>query len=347
MNENSSKQILVVDDEKLITDVLSNILIEQGYMCQTTIDPFAALDMIKAEPYALVLCDIRMPKLNGIELMKKVKETKPDIDFIMVTAVGTADMAIKAIRMGAHDYITKPFDAEEIIASVNNAFKNREKREISSTVHNMMGLGTLIAQPTDKSINSLASALAQSLHIVAKLFGVDKEYSRMVIEHSRQVAISAGNVAEKMKLPLEERGQIVSAALLHDIGKMGMPPLLLTTPYDNLNLQDKRMYETHPVRGEAIVEPFKPLSKAALFIKHHHEKYGGSGYPDGLKGENIPIGSRIIAIADAHERNKYLSQQGEEPHIRDDTGELFDPKVVKLFFKYNIKKQEEERGYEK
>ena len=129
MTENNSKQILVVDDEELITDVLLRILIEQGYTCKGTTDPCVALDMIGSEPYDLVLCDIRMPELNGVELMKKAKEIKPDIDFIMVTAVGIVDMAIKAIRAGACDYITKPFDTEEIIARVDNALRSRENAQ--------------------------------------------------------------------------------------------------------------------------------------------------------------------------------------------------------------------------
>jgi len=331
MREDGNKQILVVDDEELITDVLSKILMEQGYTCKTTIDPFTALDMIKAEPYALVLSDIRMPGMNGMELMKKAKDINPDINFIMVTAVGTADTAIKALRMGARDYITKPFDIEEIITRVNNALRSDEGGEIEPEIQ--------ITQPINGEINGSTWDFAQSLQIVAKLVGTDKAYSKMVIEHSKRVAVSAVNVAKNMKLPPEERIIIASAALLHDIGKIGMPSSLLTTPYNNLSIRDKQIYDTHPMRGEAIVRPVKSLRTVAPLIKHHHEEYSGSGYPDGLKGENIPLGSRIIAVANACDRDRYLRQQGEEyfkaePHIRDDEGKLFDPEIVEQFSKY-------------
>jgi len=340
VSEYNNKQILVVDDEELVTDVLSEILKENGYKCDRTIDPFAALDMIKAEPYALVLSDIRMPQMNGIELMKKAKEINPDIDFIMVTAVGTADTAIKALRMGASDYITKPFDMDEIIASVDSALKNREESKIKDEIQ--------ITQPTNEEMNSPAWHFAQSLQIVAKLVGSDEAYSKMVIEHSKRVAASAVNVAKKMKLSSDERMQIASAAILHDIGKIGMPSSLLTTPYNSLGIREKQLYNTHPIRGEGIVKPIKALETVGAFIRHHHEKYGGGGYPDGLKGDKIPIGSRIIAIADAYDRNKHLRLQGEEyfeqkatPHIKDDTGKLFDPKIVGQFLSY-LKELEED-----
>jgi len=342
MREDDSKQILVVDDEELVTDILSQILIEEGYMCKRTMDPFAALDMIKAEPYALVLSDIRMPGMNGIELMEKAKEISPDIDFIMVTAVVNTDTAIKAVRMGARDYITKPFDMDEIIARVNNVFGGSEEGEIESEIQT--------TQPANGEADGLAWHFAQSLQIVAKLVGTDEAYSKIVIEHSKRVAISAVNVAKKMKLPSEERIIIASAALLHDIGKMGMPPALITTPYNNLSIRDKQIYDTHPMRGAAIVKPIKSLGAVEASIRHHHEKYGGSGYPDGLKGEKIPMGSRVIAVADAYDRDKYLSQQGEEyfeqkaePHIRSDTDKLFDPEIVEQFLKY-LEEREEEIG---
>ena len=333
MSEYSDKQILVVDDEEVVTEMLSEILTENGYKCDRTIDPFAALDMIEAEPYVLVLSDIRMPGMNGLELMKKAQKINTDIDFIMITAVGNADTAIRAFRMGVCDYITKPFDVDEIIASVNKAFKNRESSEIEEEIQ--------ITQPINGDMDAPARHFAQSLQVVAELVGAGKGYSKMVIEHSKRVAVSAVDVARNMGRTPRECAQIVSAALLHDIGKIGMPDSLLTTPYNNLNSRDKQIYNAHPVRGEIIVKPIEALTTAALFILHHHEKYGGGGYPDGLREQRIPIGSRIIAVADAYDRDKYLRLQGEKyfkqkaaTHIGDDTERLFDPEVVEQFLKY-------------
>lgn len=348
MSEHRNKPILVVDDEEAITDMLSKILMAHGYTCKTTNNPFTALDMIKAEPFACVLSDIRMPEMNGFELMKKAKEIKPDIDFIMISVVGTSEAAIKAVKMGACDYISKPFDMEEIIASVNNALKSREEREIEDEIQ--------ITRTVSVEMNGSAWEFAQSLHIVATLVETGEAYSRMVVEHSRRVTVSAVNVAKKMKLSSDERRQIASAATLHDIGKIGMPDALLTTPYNSLSIQNKQLYNTHGIRGEDIVRPIKSLVTAASFIRHHHEKYGGGGYPDGLKGEKIPLGSRIIAVADAYDRYKDLLQQTKgallaeeeaKSYIKKGSGELFDPKVVKPFLAYLDEHEQDEEFLKK
>jgi len=354
-----------------------------------TIDPSAALDMIKAEPYALVLSDVKMPKLSGIELMKKAREIDPSLHFIIITAVDSASTAIKAVKMGAYDYIIKPFDIEEIIESVNNAIRDREKKEtppaiqtiandfnaegkseekreietaiqvlasengtIGSNGERRMEPDIRIEQPIHEIINGLAQDFAQSYQIATEFFGTDRKvYSEMVIEHSERVEFLAVNVAKRMKLPPGLRAQIAAAAFLHDIGKIGMA-VPAVNPNNYLSKQDKQIYEKHSTRGEALVEPMKFLRTASWFIRHHHEKYGGGGYPDGLKGEKIPIGSRIIAVADAYDRFKNLLQQGEEDsekkaraYISKGSGKLFDPTVVKRFLTYLDELDEENSGF--
>jgi len=367
MREDNNKQILVVDDEEVVTDVLSGILTEYGYTCKITTDPSTALEMIKIFPFACVLSDIRMLELSGIELMEKAKEINPDIDFIMVTALDNVNTAVKAIKMGACDYIVKPFDAQEILASVNNVIRSREERETESekpTIANANNAeirrreiedamqifastsnAAIISkdekyeiQTVRELINGLARNLTQSFQIVAEICGTDeKVYSKMVVEHSERVEFFAINVAKRVSMPHGLRNMIAAAALLHDIGKIGMV-VPTATPDNCLSKQDKQIYKAHPMHGAALVEPIKYLRTASWFIRHHHEKYGGGGYPDGLKGNEIPIGSRIIAVADAYDRYKYLRQQDEEyseektrAHIRKGSGELFDPAVVKHF----------------
>jgi len=328
-----------------------------------TTDPSAALDMIKSEPYVLVLSDIKMPGLSGIELMKKVKKIDPDIEFIMVTAVNDTNIAIKAIKMGACDFIIKPFDVGEIVESVNDVIRSREEKETGPAIQTIASANNtdskseeereiesamqVFASADNAPVGSegitkcLAQDLVQTFQIAAEFFGTDgKVYSEMVIKHSERVESLVINVAKRIKLPPILRAQIADAALLHDIGKIGM--VVPATNYDNcLGKQDKQIYKMHPVRGEALVEPIRFLRTASLFIRHHHEQYGGGGYPNGFKGDKIPIGSRIIAVADAYDRCKYLPQQDDEDsekkaraYIRKCSGELFDPKIVKRFLTY-------------
>ena len=355
MREDSNKKILVVDDEKAVTNALSEILMEHGYTCKKTTDPSAALDMIKAEPYVLVLSDIRMPELSGIELMKKAKEINPEIDFILITAVDHVDTALEAVKMGACDYITKPFNMEEIIASVDNAIRNREGKETEYKIQTIANTENAAIRG-EMRITQTIHEFAQHFQIVAELFGTDGEvYSKMVMEHSERVEFLAINVAKRIGLPPGLRRSIATAAILHDIGKIGMVSPT-STPDNCLGSQDKQICKMHPVRGEVLVHPISFLRTASLLIRHHHEKYGGGGYPDGLKGEKIPLGSRIIAVADAYDRYKDLLQQTKgallaeeeaKSYIKKGSGELFDPKVVKPFLAYLDEHEQDEEFLKK
>jgi putative two-component system response regulator len=331
----TERSILLVDDERSVSTVLERYLSQMGYSCIAAESGSEALEKLKKCPCALALCDIRMPGMDGIELLKRIKEYDEDIAVVMVTAVDERETAMRAIRQGAYDYIIKPFALEEILISAQRALENRrlilDRRDYQRNLETKVQERTRELAEKNEAMRRLFTGAIES--IILTLQAKDKPTEN----HSRRVANRATAIARRLSLPEEEIEDIRLAALLHDIGKVGTSESILNKP-GRLTQEESAQLREHPLIATSILEPISPLKGAIAYIKHVHEHYDGSGYPAGLKGEEIPLGARIVAVADAFDAmtspRPYRPAWETEAvlvHLTKEVGKQFDPMVVEAF----------------
>lgn len=327
--------LLVVDDEPIVRDILTRRLRQSGYRCEESENAFDALKKVEKGDLSLVLSDIKMPVKDGISLLEEIRSVDADIAVIMVTAMPDIDFAIRAMRLGAYDYITKPFNFEEVLICVERALEKRalilENREYRAKLEEKVIERTkeLLERTRQKrkllvnAVTSLAYSLAAS----------DAETEG----HSRRVAASAADIAGRMSFSAREIADIEVAGLLHDIGKIGISKEILKKEL-SLTASEYEDVKKHPLTAERILQPIEELGDPLKMIRHHHEHYDGCGYPDGLKGEEIPLGSRILLVADAWDA--MISDRPEsgplpvETAIKElerNSGTQFDPDVARLY----------------
>ncbi|MFH1227710.1 MAG: HD domain-containing phosphohydrolase [Planctomycetota bacterium] len=314
-----SQKILVVDDEPAIRQMLRAFLIRLDYQVRDAGTGIDAIELLAREPASLVLCDIQMPGMDGLDTLSAIKKNHPDLPVVMMSGFTTHDRLIEALDKGAADFIAKPINltqAKKVITKILNP-RLRKRPEYSSTI---------------------ASVLRESyrglLQITVQLLENKNSYLK---EHSRRVAENAARLAEALKLPAGTVEVINCAALLHDIGKISVPDAVLLRE-GKLTPEDWAEMKKHPATGSDMVEQLKLFRGEEPLIRHHHEHYDGSGYPDGLAGENIPIGARIISIADAYDaiissrpyRRPVASDRALDI-ISQSAGTQFDPKLTAEF----------------
>ena len=331
------KRVMVVDDEQLVSAILARYLSQVGYSCVTAESGAEALGKLREHPCDLALCDVRMPGMDGIELLKSIKEYDEDIAVIMVSAVDNREVAVEAMRAGAYDYVIKPFHFEEVLISVQRALENRrlllERKEYQRDLEKKVEERTRELAEKNEELQRLFVSAIES--IVLALQAKD-EYTE---GHSRRVSAHAIAIAREHSLPDKEVENIGLAALLHDIGKVGTKESILNKP-GKLTDEEGDHIRSHPLVAASILEPITPLRDVIAYIKHVHEAYDGSGYPEGLAGDGIPLGARIVAVADVFDamtsRRPYRPAMEESVvlhHLRSQAGKQFDPKVVEAFLK--------------
>jgi putative two-component system response regulator len=331
------KRVLVVDDEQLVSAILARYLSQVGYSCVTADSGAEALGKLREYPCDLALCDVRMPGMDGIELLKSIKEYDEDMAVIMVSAVDNREVAVEAMRAGAYDYVIKPFHFEEVLISVQRALENRrlllERKVYQRDLERKVEERTRELAEKNEELQRLFISAIES--IVLALQAKD-EYTE---GHSRRVSAHAIAIAREKSLPEKEVENIGLAALLHDIGKVGTKESILNKP-GKLTAEEGDHIRSHPLVAASILEPITPLGDIIAYIKHVHEAYDGSGYPEGLAGDRIPLGARIIAVADVFDAmtslRPYRPAMEERvvlEHLRREAGKQFDPSVVDAFLK--------------
>jgi putative two-component system response regulator len=329
------RSILIVDDERPVNAILDQYLSRMGYSCITAESGPEALEKLRKHPCGVALCDIRMPGMDGIELLKHIKDYDEDIVVIMVTAVDKRETAVDAMREGAYDYLIKPFHLEEVLISVHRALETRrlilERKDYQRDLERKVRERTRELEEKHDEVQRLFTSTIES--IVLALQAKD-EYTE---DHSRRVARYATAIATKLGLPEEEVENIRLAALLHDVGKVGTSERILHKP-GKLTDEEEAQIKSHPEVAASILEPIAPLKGVIGYIKHVHETYDGNGYPYGLKGEEIPLGARIITVADVFDAmssaRPYRPAWGPEAalaHVETEAGRQFDPVVVEAF----------------
>ncbi|OGP88414.1 MAG: hypothetical protein A2031_10075 [Deltaproteobacteria bacterium RBG_19FT_COMBO_43_11] len=311
--------ILIVDDEESILNAFKRILADEDYDIHTASDGLDGLKKLRAaqKPFSLIISDQRMPVMNGVQFFAKAKEIFPDAVRILLTGYADADAIIDAVNKGGiHLYFTKPWREEELIAHIKQSLSQTEllmenRRLVELTKKQNEELGQLNKTLEAKVIEKTSDLLAKAEELKVSyekaqmiLDGTVKTMSKIVETrdpytsgHEAKVAIISCKIAEEMGLPKEQIEAIHIAATLHDIGKISVPSEILTKP-GRLSDLEMEIIKTHCRVAYDILKTIKFPYPVADIILQHHERMDGSGYPQGLKGENILLDARIIGIAD-------------------------------------------------
>jgi putative nucleotidyltransferase with HDIG domain len=332
----SSSRILVVDDEVAMGDVIVSMCVSAGYTCTGVASGEEALATLNSgQEYELMLSDVLMPQMNGIELLKSTKETFPDMTVVMVTAVQDVSVALDAVRNDAYDYVTKPFEREQLLNTVQRALEYR-----NLTLENrayQLNLESLVAARTEQLHQAMAN-LERSYDVTLEALGDALDLKDAETEgHSKRVTAYTITLAQAMGLAVGQIRVIARGAFLHDIGKMAIPDAILRKA-GPLNKEEMLLVREHCNHGYQMLRKIPFLLDAAEIVYAHQERYDGTGYPRGLNGEEIPLGARIFAIADAldaitSDRPYRAAQsiQAARGEINRWSGRQFDPKIVSVF----------------
>lgn len=335
-------RILIVDDEEIIRNVLAKRLEKEGYLCTTAANGKEALNLFYKDAFSLIISDIKMPEMSGLELLQRVKAIVPKMRIIMVTAYPEIDLAVSAMRVGAHDFIIKPADLDLIVISVKKALESKRLEEEIDAYHNRME--ELVEERTAKlqhACRVLKKSHLDSVKVLAEAIDAKDPYTR---GHSDRVKRMSLRIAQEMGFSDDRQETLEYGALLHDIGKIGIKDEVLRKQ-GPLNSEEYQYIREHPVIGVKIVEGVEFFRDKIPIIRHHHEHYDGSGYPDGLAGEAIPLDARIISVPDAFDamtsarpHRGVMPLQDVLSELEKCSGKQFDPKVLEVFIQEKIYK---------
>ncbi len=267
-------RILIVDDEALIRQLLEDDLVSQGYQVVTAQDGEEAMEKVAAEPPDLILLDVMMPKLDGYEVCRRLKSDPRTIliPVVMVTSLQATPERIKGIEAGADDFLTKPFNEQELMTRVRSLLRLKRHTDELENAETVLFTLALSIEAKDPYTNGHCGRLSRYSVALGRALGLSPDYLKAL-----------------------HRGGI-----LHDLGKIGVPDAILLKP-GPLTPLERAVIQSHPVIGERICAPLKSLSLVLPIIRHHHERWDGSGYPDGLAGEAIPLTARILQVADIYD----------------------------------------------
>ena len=327
-------RILIVDDEPEITAILSDLFYGK-YDCTTAGSAEEALARLAGTNYELVVSDITMPGMSGLDMIPHVKSNSPNTVVVMISGMQTVESAIEALRLGAFDYVMKPFDLRQVEAVVTRALEHQDLIVAKQRYEDH--LEELVEQRTaelDQALNSLEDAYRSTLKaLTAALETRDLEthgHSERVVSYSMRLGREYGLDSERLKA-------LEFGSLLHDIGKIGVPDLILRKP-SKLTSEEWVLMREHPVHGQQILRGIKFLEGAARVVAQHHEKWDGSGYPLGLSADDIDICARIFSVADAFDAitsdrvyRKGKPYEAAAQELDEWAGKQFDPKVVEAF----------------
>ncbi len=329
------QSVLVVDDEAAIVELLEDAFEASGYRCVTAPDGRAALERFMTHRVPLVVTDVRMPVMDGVELLRRVHAEAPETAVLVMSGAGDVRVAVESLSHGAYDFLMKPLNIPEIIATAARALEHREllieRREYQALLERRVAEAT---QELSETVRRLQDTYRTTLEALGS--AID---SRDVgtHDHSRRVRGYSLAMARALGLGEAELTDIEHGVLLHDIGKIGIPDAILLKP-GPLTPGEWQVMRTHPEIGRRLVERIPFLRGAVPIVYHHHERWDGTGYPLGLAGPAIPLGARIFAVADAFDAmtvdrpySRAISVEEARERIRAAAGSHFDPAVADTF----------------
>jgi putative two-component system response regulator len=327
MNKNSP-QILIVDDEVDVQEILKSTLEDAGYECFIVSDTESALTALASQNFDIALTDIRMPDKQGPELLQDIKSEYPEVVVLMIAAIDEVSSAIESMRLGAYDYIVKPFTADRVLISVNRALDKR-RLEIANKEHkdSLQHTAEERAAETRRLFYSMTQVF---VHLLDLKTPFNEGHSRRVAEKSRYVA-------RELQMTDEGVRKVYLAALLHDVGTILIEDILLNKQGSLTEDELRRIQEKSSLADE-VLRPILDDEEVLGYIRHKRERYDGTGYPDALKGNQIPLGARVIAVVEAFDAitsgRPYRQSRSPEEAIKELTRCMqtqFDPQVVAVF----------------
>lgn len=329
-----STRVLVIDDEPQLRTYVKDGLLELGYEAEEAGTSAQALGHMARKFFDLVVCDVRMPHNGGIEFLKIAAALHPETGFVLMSGIHNLDVAVEAMRSGALDYVCKPFTIQQIATVAEDAIRRMRERT-SRNLHTIrveesfidrgLELARALSDASESTLNALVAALDVHEHET-------EAHSRRVGEYAMHLAGTMGAIGP-------EKEDIRKGALLHDIGKIGISDRILLKP-SKLNAEEWIEMRRHPEMGYWILIGSPGLRGASAIVLSHHERWDGNGYPNRLRGANIPLGARIFSVVDAldaltsdrpyHRGETYENARKE---IEKNAGTQFDPDVVEHFLR--------------
>jgi response regulator RpfG family c-di-GMP phosphodiesterase len=347
----SKHKLLLVDDEQGILDALTRLLFEEDYEIETATSGKDALQKMSTTTFSLIISDQRMPEMTGAQFLQKARELHSDTIRIMLTGYTDIKDAVDAINQGGiYRYINKPWNDDELKLVVKQALKHYNLIEENRQLHTLIKDQNEALKEINKNLEQrvkertqqiegknkeLESNFITSIRVFSGLIAYFDEY---LGQHSKRVALFARRLAQHLNLPEQEVLDIEIAGLLHDIGSISLPKRIFYVERRSLNKTEIAQLERHPLVGQELLVAIEKLKNVGIIIRHHHECYDGTGYPDGLRGKEIPLGARIIAVVDSYDfkANARGYSQDASPQLA--LGELtkqrgsgLDPEIVNAF----------------
>jgi putative nucleotidyltransferase with HDIG domain len=325
--------ILVVDDEEPIRNALKKFLTQQGYDVSTAASGDEALKALQRQKIACVLLDVRMPGRSGIDLVPQIIEIEPTVAILMLTAVNDATTAALCMQRGAMDYLTKPIDLSDLARAILRAIRKRdsmiEQQNLNQWLKEEVAVRTAELRRERQKLERLSVATLEAL--VNALEAKDA-YQR---GHSARVADMAAMIAAEMGLNDEDVEKVRMAGRLHDIGKIGVREEVLNKE-GPLTTDEYETVKQHVVVGSQILAPLAHLGEIISYVRSHHERWDGQGYPDKIRGDAIPLGARILGTAEIYDAlttsRPYQEKMPPEvavERMRDLAGTVVDPEVYR------------------
>jgi len=374
-NIERGKVLLFVDDEANILNALRRLFRPLGYAIFTAGSGVEALELLEHQPVNLVISDMRMPQMDGAQLLEQIRIKWPETVRILLTGYADVASTMDAINKGEiYRYIAKPWEDNDIILLVRHALEhkvleletqrlqqltlrqNEELKSLNASLEARVLDRTAELRQTmsflEQAHAELKSSFITSVRIFSNLFELR---TGRLAGHSRRVADLARSIARHMRMSEPEIQNVMFAGLLHDIGKIGLPDDLLEKSFSSLNGEERALVMKHPAIGQAALMSLDKLKGAAELICFHHERFDGNGYPNSLAGTEIPLGARILAVANEYDAlqsgtliNQRLSAEKALEFIVKGSGQRYDPAVVNAFNQVlaDIAAQKSERAIE-
>lgn len=355
MSDNGNLTLLFVDDEPSILSALRRLFRPHGYRILVAESGAAGLEILEKEAVDLVISDMRMPEMDGATFLKNVRKRWPQVMRILLTGYADITSTVAAINEGEiYRYISKPWDDNEIVLVVSEALERRrleqENRRLSELTQRQneelkelnTGLEQKVTERTAEvraALNELKKTFLATVQVFAGMVELRSgQVGKQLSGHGRRVAEHARALALRQGLSDTEAQTVMLAGLLHDVGKIGLPDGLLDKPFNTLNPEHRAQVMKHPVVGQNILMSVEKLRDCALLVRHHHELYDGSGYPDHLSGMAIPLGSRVLSVANDYDAlqigtlvQRPLRTEEALTFLIDNRGRRYDPQVVDSF----------------
>jgi response regulator RpfG family c-di-GMP phosphodiesterase len=343
--------IVIVDDEEGIRKSLKRLLAVLDVTLLEASGGLQALELLRAHQASLIISDQRMPGMTGVELLQKVREISPDTVRILLTGYADIDATINAINNGSiRYYLNKPWDDEFLLSRITESLdvyrKTVENRHLTAlTVRQNRQLEEMNRTLEKRVAEQTGQIRSQHRELLNSFMQTIKAFSTMIEirfkdigSHSQRVAFLAKKVLKQFNLSPKEYQDVVVGAFLHDIGKIKYPDNLLRKSHNELTAIELEIISEHPVLGQSCISAISGFEEIGAIVRHHHENYDGSGFPDKLLERRIPLGARIIRVADAFDRHAFVNGYPDVKrinnavaHLVQNSGILYDPEVVNKF----------------